>query len=50
MTWKSFTTFEELFNLLVDRYWLEPPEGMKPNEMEDWTKMKQHVVRTRYVP
>lgn len=47
MTWKSFTTIEELFALLTTRYWIEPPEGLKPNELEDWGKLKQHVVRTR---
>lgn len=47
MTYKSFTTLDELFDLLVQRYWIQAPEGIKPNELEEWTKLKQHIVRSR---
>ena len=47
MTYKSFTTLPELFDLLVKRYWIEPPEGLKQNELEEWAKLKQHVIRSR---
>lgn len=49
MTYKSFTTIDELFELLVKRYRVQPPDGLKPNELEEWTKLKQHVVRSRWV-
>lgn len=49
MTYKSFTTVNELFELLVHRYWIQPPDGLKPAELEEWTKLKQHVIRSRYV-
>ncbi|KAL5524506.1 CDC25 [Sanghuangporus sanghuang] len=47
MTYKSFTTLNELFDLLVQRYWIQPPDGLKPHELEEWTKLKQHIVRSR---
>lgn len=49
MTFKSFMTLDELFNLLVNRYWIKPPENLNPTELEEWTKLKQHVIRMRYV-
>ena len=49
MTYKSFTTLNELFELLVQRYWIQQPDGLKPHEQEEWAKLKQHVVRSRYV-
>lgn len=48
MTWKSFTDLDMLFNLLIERYQLEPPEGLKLPEVDEWKKLKQHIVRTRY--
>ena len=47
MTFKSFTTLDELFELLVKRYQIQPPEGLNAKELEEWTKLKQHVVRSR---
>ncbi|CAL1713340.1 unnamed protein product [Somion occarium] len=47
MTFKSFMTLDELFNLLVNRYWIKPPENLNPTELEEWTKLKQHVIRMR---
>ncbi|EJC97980.1 ras GEF [Fomitiporia mediterranea MF3/22] len=47
MTYKSFTTLDELFDLLVQRYWIQPPDGLKPNDLEEWTKLKQHIIRSR---
>ena len=48
MTFKSFTTVDELFNLLVQRFWIQPPNGLKAKELEDWTKLKQHIIQMRY--
>ena len=47
MTYKSFTTLDELLDLLTERYRMQPPDGLSPSEMEEWSKLKQHVVRSR---
>ncbi|THH31171.1 hypothetical protein EUX98_g3005 [Antrodiella citrinella] len=47
MTFKSFMTLNELFDLLVHRFWVQPPENLSNAEMEEWTKLKQHVIRMR---
>lgn len=47
MTYKDFTTLDDLFDLLTQRFRIQPPENLTPKELEDWTKLKQHVVRTR---
>lgn len=47
LTYKSFTDAEALFNLLVSRFWIKPPETLSPEELDDWTKHKQHIIRMR---
>ncbi|KAH8100994.1 ras guanine nucleotide exchange factor domain-containing protein [Cristinia sonorae] len=47
MTFKSFMTVNELVDMLIERYWIEPPDGMNDSETREWRSMKQHVVRTR---
>ncbi|THH15352.1 hypothetical protein EW146_g5099 [Bondarzewia mesenterica] len=47
LTYKSFTDLDTLFDLLVQRFWIEPPDNLKPEELDEWTKLKQHVIRTR---
>lgn len=47
MTYKSFTTTSELFDQLVARFWIQPPDGITPAELEEWKRLKQHVVRAR---
>jgi len=47
MTYKSFTTLDQLLDLLIERYRMKPPEGLSPPELEEWSKLKQHVVRSR---
>ncbi|KDQ62197.1 hypothetical protein JAAARDRAFT_76166 [Jaapia argillacea MUCL 33604] len=47
MTYKSFTTTGELFELLVQRFYIHPPEGLSQRELEEWTKLKQAVIRLR---
>ena len=49
MTFKSFMTVDELFELLTKRYWISPPPNLKPTELEEWTRLKQQVIRMRYV-
>ena len=47
MTYKSFTTTNELFDHLVARFWTQPPENLAPAELDEWKRLKQHVVRAR---
>lgn len=47
MTYKSFMTTNELFDLLVKRFWIHPPDGLNPQELDEWKKLKQHLIRLR---
>lgn len=47
ITFKSFMTVDDLFELLVKRYWVSPPPNLKPTELEEWTRLKQQVIRMR---
>ncbi|RDB17922.1 Cell division control protein 25 [Hypsizygus marmoreus] len=47
MTYKSFTTLDELFDLLVARFRIQPPAKLNPSEREEWGKLKQHVIQMR---
>jgi son of sevenless-like protein len=49
MTFKSFTTVDDLFDLLVQRFWIQPPPKLTPTEREEWGKLKQHVIQIRSV-
>lgn len=49
MTFKSFTTVEDLFELLVERFRIQPPPNLAPKELENWGKLKQHVIQMRFV-
>ncbi|KAH0832197.1 hypothetical protein J3R83DRAFT_13116 [Lanmaoa asiatica] len=48
MTYKSFTTLEELFDLLVRRFYIHPPDNLNPTELEEWKKLKQHIIQMRF--
>ncbi|KAJ7482050.1 ras guanine nucleotide exchange factor domain-containing protein [Mycena galericulata] len=47
MTFKSFTTVDDLFDLLVQRFWIQPPPKLTLVESEEWGKLKQHVIQIR---
>ncbi|KAF8208737.1 ras guanine nucleotide exchange factor domain-containing protein [Mycena galopus ATCC 62051] len=47
MTFKSFTTVDDLFDLLVQRFWIQPPPKLTQAERENWGKLKQHVIQAR---
>ena len=49
MTYKSFTTLDEFFDILVARFRIQPPDGLEPQEREEWGKLKQHLIQVRYV-
>ncbi|KAH7885094.1 ras guanine nucleotide exchange factor domain-containing protein [Phlebopus sp. FC_14] len=47
MTYKSFTTLDELFDLLVKRFFILAPDTLSPTELEEWKKLKQHIIQMR---
>jgi son of sevenless-like protein len=49
LTYRSFTTARELFELLVKRFAIQPPEGLNQAEYELWRGQKQKPVRFRVV-
>ncbi|KAK7056677.1 cell division cycle-related protein [Paramarasmius palmivorus] len=49
MTFKSFTTLDELFDCLVERFRIQPPPKLMPPETEQWVKMKQKIVQARVI-
>ncbi|OWP07070.1 cell division control protein Cdc [Marssonina coronariae] len=49
LTYRSFTTARELFELLVRRFQIQPPEGMVQSDYEMWRDRKQKPIRFRVV-
>lgn len=49
MTYKTFTTLDDLFRLLVERFWIQPPEGLNSPELAEWRKLKQQIIRIRVI-
>lgn len=49
LTYRSFTTARELFELLVKRFAIQPPEGLNQEEYELWKDKKQKPIRFRVV-
>lgn len=49
LTYRSFTTARELFELLVHRFGIQPPEGLSPSDYEVWRERKQSPIRFRVV-
>ncbi|KAG6910697.1 hypothetical protein DXG01_008741 [Tephrocybe rancida] len=49
MTFKSFTTVNELFDLLVERFRIDPPPELKATELEEWDKQKKHLIQIRVI-
>ncbi|KAG8955877.1 hypothetical protein FRC04_006324 [Tulasnella sp. 424] len=48
-TFKSFTTVDELFDLLVARFNIPEPAGLKPDEQKQWVEKKQVPIRFRVI-
>lgn len=44
-TYRSFTTARELFELLVKRFGIQPPEGISQQDYEAWRDYKQKPIR-----
>lgn len=49
LTYRSFTTARELFDCLVKRFEIQPPEGMPQSDYEIWRDRKQKPIRFRVV-
>ncbi|KAI0393975.1 ras GEF [Xylariaceae sp. FL0594] len=49
LTYRSFTTARELFQLLVQRFSIQPPEGLQASEYDTWRDRKQKPIRFRVV-
>ena len=49
LTYRSFTTARELFEYLVKRFQIQPPEGMAQSDYEIWRDRKQKPIRFRVV-
>ncbi|KAE8346456.1 hypothetical protein BDV24DRAFT_81133 [Aspergillus arachidicola] len=49
LTYRSFTTAAELFELLTQRFNIQPPFGLNQEEMQMWIDRKQKPIRFRIV-
>ena len=49
LTYKSFTTAPELFEMLVTRWSLQPPPGLAGTDLQTWVDKKQKPIRFRVV-
>ncbi|XP_044718051.1 rasGEF domain-containing protein [Hirsutella rhossiliensis] len=49
LTYRSLTSARELFELLVKRFGIQPPEGLTQSEYEAWRDRKQKLIRFRVV-
>jgi len=49
LTYRSFTSARELFELLVKRFGIQPPAGLNQSEYEQWRDRKQKLIRFRVV-
>jgi son of sevenless-like protein len=49
LTYRSFTTAGELFEMLVKRWSIQPPHGIAKEDYQTWVDMKQKPIRFRVV-
>ena len=49
LTYRSFTTAAELFELLVKRFSIQPPRGISEDDYKMWVDKKQRPIRFRVV-
>lgn len=49
LTYRSFTSARELFELLVKRFGIQPPPGLTQSDFELWRDHKQKLIRFRVV-
>jgi son of sevenless-like protein len=49
LTYRSFTTASELFEMLVKRWSIQPPHGLAKDDYQTWVDKKQKPIRFRVV-
>ena len=49
LTYRSFTTAQELFEHLVRRFSVQPPRGISSDDYKNWEEKKQKLIRFRVV-
>ena len=49
LTYRSFTTASELFEMLVKRFSIQPPRGISQDDYRTWVDKKQKPIRFRVV-
>lgn len=49
LTYRSFTTASELFEMLVKRWSIQPPYGLEKDDYQTWVDKKQKPIRFRVV-
>ena len=49
LTYRSFTTAPELFEMLVKRFSIQPPRGISQADYQVWQEKKQKLIRLRVV-
>jgi son of sevenless-like protein len=49
LTYRSFTTASELFEMLVKRWSIQPPYGLDKEDYQTWVEKKQKPIRFRVV-
>ncbi|KAL8768943.1 MAG: hypothetical protein Q9209_004998 [Squamulea sp. 1 TL-2023] len=49
LTYRSFTSASELFELLVKRFSIQPPRGISEDDYKTWVEKKQKLIRFRVV-
>lgn len=46
-TYRTFSTADEVFDLVVARYNMEHPQGLAPDEIEEWREKKLRISQHR---
>lgn len=49
LTYRSFTTASDLFEMLVKRFSIQPPYGLAQEDYQKWVDKKQNPIRFRVV-
>ncbi|PLB47750.1 Ras1 guanine nucleotide exchange factor [Aspergillus steynii IBT 23096] len=49
MTFNTFTSASVLFEMLVERFFIKPPDELDEVELQQWVEHKQHAIRLRVV-
>ncbi|KAK7203328.1 ras guanine nucleotide exchange factor domain-containing protein [Myxozyma melibiosi] len=47
LTYRSFTNSRTLFEMLINRFTIQPPESLTAEQLEEWVERKQKPIRLR---